>query len=224
VTVNWADASATPSDLNWIGLYVVGDPLSNYISGNYTNGTTGNYQVTMPTTLGQYEFRFLLNDVDSAHSGPVTVNNVSTQKFPRLVMLTALEGFSAIPANQPVTATILSGSSVLETQNLAPNAAKQYTVTFLASDPQFVNIRIKAAGYLSQLLSGVDTTVNSATPLSVPQLLAGDLNNDNTINSLDYSAMNANWLIPGVGGLNGDGIVNSLDFAILKNNFGKSGQ
>jgi len=69
----------------------------------------------------------------------------------------------------------------------------------------------------------VDTTVNSGSALTVPELSAGDLNNDNVINSLDYSLMNSNWLKSGVGDINGDGIVNSLDFAILKNNFNKAG-
>jgi hypothetical protein len=156
----------------------------------------------------------------------ITVDNASIAKYPRLIALASLEGILTIPANQPITATIFSSSMVLEIQNsLAPNANRQYTVTFLSSDPQLVNIRIKATGYLSQLLSNVDTTVNSASVLSVPQLRAGDLNNDNVINSLDYSIINGHWLqnFPGTD-INGDRLVNSLDFAILKNNFGKSGQ
>ena len=157
----------------------------------------------------------------------VTVNNASAPKYPRLAALTSLEGLPAIPANQPITATILSAAngSTLETQpNLLPNAGKQYTVTFQPADPQLVNIRIKAANYLSQLLANVDTTVNSAAALPVPQLPSGDLNNDNAVNVLDYSLMNQNWLKSGAGDLNGDGIVNSIDFAILKNNYGKAGQ
>ena len=158
----------------------------------------------------------------------ITVNNATATKYPRLITLTSLEGIAAIPSNTTITATVLSPSSgtTLETQsNLTPNASKQYTVTFLSSDPQLVNIRIKANGYLSQLLSNIDTTVNSASALSVPQLNAGDFNNDNTVNSLDYSLMNSNWLknYPTCD-INADGIVNSIDFAILKNNYDKSGQ
>jgi hypothetical protein len=111
----------------------------------------------------------------------------------------------------------------LETQSNLTATAGKYTVTFLSGDPQLVNIRVKANGYLSQLLTSVDTTVNSASALTVPQLTAGDLNNDNVVNSLDYSLMNSNWLKSGTGDINGDGIVNSLDFAILKNDWGKSG-
>ena len=161
----------------------------------------------------------------------ITVNNVSAQKYPRLIALSSLEGLLSIPANQQITASVISPSngSTLETEsNLSPNASKQYTVTFQSSDPQLVNIRIKAQGYLSRLLQNIDTTVNSATALSVSQLLAGDLNSDNIINTLDYSSMNSHWLQSGstiaTGDLNGDGLINSLDFAILKNNWGKGGE
>ncbi|MBI5530200.1 MAG: hypothetical protein HY918_02830, partial [Candidatus Doudnabacteria bacterium] len=45
-----------------------------------------------------------------------------------------------------------------------------------------------------------------------------------TINSLDYSSLNSNWLkTTFTGDMNGDGLVNSIDFAILKNNYNKSG-
>jgi len=154
----------------------------------------------------------------------ITVNNPTLTKYPRLLTLTSLEGLSSIPPNQPITVTILSGSTALETQtNLLPTAGK-YTVTFLSSDPQLVNIRVKANGYLSQLLTNIDTTVNSATALITPTLNAGDFNNDNVVNSLDYSLMNSHLLqIYPQADINLDNIINSLDFAILKNNWGRVG-
>ncbi|MDR3642143.1 MAG: fibronectin type III domain-containing protein [Candidatus Doudnabacteria bacterium] len=158
----------------------------------------------------------------------ITVNNAQATKYPRTITLTSLEGISAIPSNTSITATILSPSSgtTLETQtNLTADKSARYTVTFLSSDPQLVNIRIKVNGYLSQLLTNIDTTVNSSIALSVPQLQAGDFNNDNVVNSLDYSLMNNHWLqnFP-TSDINTDGLINSLDFAILKNNYNKSGQ
>jgi hypothetical protein len=158
----------------------------------------------------------------------ITVNNASAQKFPRLVKLTSLEGRATIPVGTTITATVLSPSSgtPLETQTgLAPDAQGNYTVTFLGTDPQLVSIRIKANGYLSQLLTNIDTTQNTSTALTVPQLSAGDFNNDNVINTLDFSLMNTHWLQNNPAtDINGDGLVNSLDYAVLKNNFGKSGQ
>jgi len=88
-----------------------------------------------------------------------------------------------------------------------------------------VNIRIKVPGYLSYLFTSIDTTVNSPTVLSVPQMLAADFNNDNIVNSLDYSLMNSHWLTNyPTADINADGIINSLDFAILQKNFGMVGE
>ena len=57
------------------------------------------------------------------------------------------------------------------------------------------------------------------TPASLP----GDLNNDGTVNSLDWSIMNARWGTSDAGAdLNHDGIVNSLDFSILNQNWGRT--
>ena len=149
-------------------------------------------------------------------------------KYPRIVKLSSLEGLSSIPVNTKITATILSPSSgsVLETQsNLSADASGNYTITFLSTDPQLVNIRVKAQGYLSQLLSNIDNTINSPIAISLPQLLAGDFNNDNTVNSLDYSLLNTHYNQAfTTADINQDGIVNSLDFAILKNNYNKAGQ
>ncbi len=156
----------------------------------------------------------------------ITVNNTPAQKYPRLVALTSLEAIPTLPANQALTATILSGATILETQsNLLPNVSGNYTVTFQPSNPQIVDIRITVAGYLSTKLISIDTTVNSSTALTVPLLLAGDFNTDNVVNSLDYSIINTHWLQNySAADVNRDGLVNSLDYAVLKNNYNKVGQ
>ena len=98
-------------------------------------------------------------------------------------------------------------------------------VTFQTTFPQVVSIRVAVAGYLPTLLTNIDTTINSGSVLSVPQLLGGDFNNDSVINSLDYSLMNSHWLQNfAQTDINRDGLVNTLDFAILQNNWGRVGQ
>jgi len=217
-------AGQTTSGLKTITLSIDGSVFA-------TSSTASASKALDTTTLTNASHSLTAIAVDNAGNQSttatvsITVNNVSATKFPRTISLTSLEGIASIPANQTITATVLSGSTVLETQsNLTPTAGK-YTVAFLNSDPQLVSIRIKATGYLSQLLSNIDTTVNSAVALSVPQLNAGDFNNDNTINALDYSILNShyNQNYP-TADINLDGLVNSLDFAILKNNFNKLGQ
>jgi chitodextrinase len=226
--------SATASDPTITGQVTSGLKLVTlYVDGSvFATSTSGTISVPLDTTtLTNGSHTLTASAIDNAgNNSPVstvtiTVNNTVATKYPRTLALSSLEGTSSIPSNLAITVTVLSPSSgsTLETQNnLTPTAGK-YTVTFLSSDPQIVNIRVKANGYLSQLLTSIDTTVNSASALSVPQLTAGDLNNDNVVNALDYSLMNSNWLKSGVGDINGDGIINSLDFAILKNNFNKSG-
>lgn len=77
------------------------------------------------------------------------------------------------------------------------------------------------------LMSPSVTNLNGAQPIL---LLTGDLNDDNTVNSADYSiAKNAysstptsvNWKEGA--DFNKDGIVNSLDLAFIVKNFGKIG-
>lgn len=190
-----------------------------------------------PTTTNTQSSVQLLNWLAVSASGnPISITGTGntltitqptqTTKYPRLIKLSALEGLTSIPAGVTLTATVLTTSgTTLETQsNLSPDASGNYTISFLSTDPQNVNIRIKAANYLSALLANIDTTVNSASALSVPSLSAGDFNNDNTINTLDYSVLNSHWNAnyPSAD-INRDGLINSLDFAVLKNNWNKSG-
>lgn len=156
-----------------------------------------------------------------------TVFNLSTAtRYPRKLVISSLEGLSSVPNTTAMTATVLSAATVLETQsNLLPNTSSEYTVTFLSTDPQLVDIRVLVTGYLTNKLTSIDTTVNSATDLTVPQLAAGDFNGDDTINSLDYSVLNAHYNQNfAAADINRDGLINSLDYAILKNNYGKTGQ
>mgnify|MGYP001577010764 CR=1 FL=1 len=62
---------------------------------------------------------------------------------------------------------------------------------------------------------------NSTTP--PPTTLAGDLNNDRTVNALDWSIMAARWFSAAAAAdLNKDGVVNSIDFSLMNQNWGKS--
>ncbi len=62
ISVRWT-ASGTLSSRDWIALYPVGAPDAGYTWGTYTRGAaSGTFNLTAPTTPGQYEFRYLLND------------------------------------------------------------------------------------------------------------------------------------------------------------------
>jgi hypothetical protein len=61
LTVSWT-ASGGLSAFDWIGLYRVGDPNTNFLWWRYTNGAaSGSFTLEAPTQRGQYQFRYLLN-------------------------------------------------------------------------------------------------------------------------------------------------------------------
>jgi len=76
LSVTWKTSAAGASD--WIGLFRKESPNTAYNSGwwQYTNGaSTGTFTLTAPAVLGEYEFRYLLDDGfnDTTRSGLVTV-------------------------------------------------------------------------------------------------------------------------------------------------------
>lgn len=229
VTANASDptvAGQTSSGISLLTLSVDGSI--------FATSTTGSMSKSLDTTtLTNASHTITAQAKDNAGnlstvaSVAIVVNNVSVQKFPRKIKLSGLEASTSV-GSTPVTAEVLSpaSGSVLETEsNLQPDASGNYTVSFSATDPQLVDIRVMVTGYLSSNLANVDTTVNSTSALSVPQLAAGDLNGDDVVNSLDYSLLNSHYLQNyATADINKDGLVNSLDFAVLKNNFNKTGQ
>jgi hypothetical protein len=76
LTVSWT-APKGRTGLDWIALFKVGVPNSDYDDARwqYTRGATGTYTVDAPSTPGDYEFRYLLNDdyFDAARSRPIAV-------------------------------------------------------------------------------------------------------------------------------------------------------
>jgi hypothetical protein len=56
-----------------------------------------------------------------------------------------------------------------------------------------------------------------------PQPLVGDLNQDGTVNALDWGIMNSQWFTSNPqSDINGDGLVNSIDFGLMNKNWGLS--
>jgi hypothetical protein len=69
-----------------------------------------------------------------------------------------------------------------------------------------------------------NTTGTPPTATNQPPSLPGDLNNDNIVNSLDWSLMNAVWFTSDpTADLNHDGQVNSVDFSVINDNWGRVG-
>jgi hypothetical protein len=74
LSVSWTASIGRHKD--WIGLFRVGDSNEAHGWSQYTGGaTSGTETLSAPTEVGQYEFRYLLNDGlnDAARSSLVTV-------------------------------------------------------------------------------------------------------------------------------------------------------
>ena len=68
------------SSLDWIGLYRVGAPNTDYLDGGYTTGlSSGVLNGNAPSQTGQYEFRYLLND---GYTSVATSNTINVQAAP----------------------------------------------------------------------------------------------------------------------------------------------
>jgi hypothetical protein len=84
-----------------------------------------------------------------------------------------------------------------------------------------VSMRIFVNGFLARAINNLNL---SSTTITFPPLLAGDLDGNNVVNSLDYSVMNTKWYTnDSLSDLNKDGLVNTLDFSLLNKNWMRSG-
>ena len=102
VTVSWCITRAT-SSTDWIGLYAVDAPNTNYLSWFYTGGApTGSRDVPMNVGPGVYKFRYCVqNGYDCAvESDPVTVVP-PPPPTPPMVALTA--GPTPVHRGEPIT-------------------------------------------------------------------------------------------------------------------------
>jgi hypothetical protein len=116
----------------------------------------------------------------------------------------------------------VSGS--LEVLNSSKAMIRTYPFTTSSSGTVNLNLdntsgqlffKVKAAPFLTRLLSG-----DLSTPLTFSQLRTGDINQDNIVNSIDFSTLNQNWFTSSPSpDLNVDGIVNSLDFSLMNRNW-----
>ena len=117
---------------------------------------------------------------------------------------------------------------VLQTPTSRPNIADN-TNTF-GTDPLYLMSRAASSLFNSGTLDDVRLYNHALTPEQIQALFSGggtksaDLNGDGTVNSLDWSIMNAAWLSANASAdLNSDGVVNSFDWSIMNSKWGTSG-
>jgi hypothetical protein len=147
--------------------------------------------------------------------------SVSAGSFQRTIQLD-LEGRSTGAISGTVDALNSSTKALLKSYAFTSNTLGAATITFDIA-PQTVYLKIKATPFLTRLLSSID--LNSSATYAFPQLLIGDINQDNIINSVDYSVLNGNWFTSNSGSdLNQDGLVNSIDYSFMNKHWLISGE
>lgn len=79
----------------------------------------------------------------------------------------------------------------------------------------------KTDGYLS---IKKNSCYSNEDKVEIGELVVGDFNSDDMINSLDFSILNQSWGKPNSKvDINNDGTVNSIDFSFINQNWGKKG-
>ncbi|MBX4204695.1 MAG: dockerin type I repeat-containing protein [Candidatus Doudnabacteria bacterium] len=139
----------------------------------------------------------------------------SPTSYERTVSVSSLEGL----ANKTLTGVI----TVLDASK---NLVKSYPITTNSSGSSIVTFDIPAqTGYLQIkaapfLAKNISVDLNSNVTYSFPALTTGDINQDNIINSVDFSTLNSKWFTNNsASDLNTDGIVNGIDFSLLNKNW-----
>jgi hypothetical protein len=140
----------------------------------------------------------------------------------------ALQGRSAgtTAMIMPLTVERITGGVVQSTHMPTTDVQGAFSVATLPTGA--ARLRVKAAGYLASAQEVM--LVGGANALSFGTLRAGDVNNDNRVTLLDFSALagsfNRSGGQPGWNAnadLNGDGVVSLVDFSLLASNFNQVG-
>lgn len=88
--------------------------------------------------------------------------------------------------------------------------------------PGNYDVRIASDRFITRKLA--NTYIGGGAVISAPSLLAGDLNSDGVVNSLDWSVMDTQWSrMFSSADINKDGKVNTLDWGYIRKNWLQTG-
>jgi len=120
-------------------------------------------------------------------------------------------------------ATGTTTNPVFSKTDITTNATGKSTFTITSLPSGNYDFKIKVNAYLTRTLANQPFT--NPLNLNYTDLRAGDLNNDNIVNTIDYAQLNAKWgQSDPTADINQDGIVNSIDFALMNSNWFAQGQ
>ena len=151
-----------------------------------SGGPTGNpTTIPIPTVTGTaLNFTLLLHGIGSAGDNPNPEGNSLSNKNPlhpqRDLSVTVFDtnNQSVATSTMPVTFDSTSGTFIGAVGLPATLPSGNYSV------------KIQTKGYLRRLVPGIQQIVSGqATDVPAVQMIAGDTNNDNVLNVLDYNAL-----------------------------------
>lgn len=181
-----------------------------------TDGLTYFFSVTAYDTSGN----------ESCFSGEVSkaITATAPTVITNLKFTPKLEGVTNTAGINFTIAIFNVGTAILVTQfSASPDATGQLTLPVTpAINSGSYDLRISSPTYLKKKMLNVSFASNAVIVL--PILPAGDFNNDNVVNSLDWSLMSPQWFQPDpIADINKDGIVNTIDFSLLNKNWARVG-
>jgi len=129
----------------------------------------------------------------------------------------------------PLTLTLTEGVNIYTYSGLTSDAGGNFTVNLSALPTGTYTWRVKGPKFLSTSNTFVFTHAVS-TPVEMGVQPAGDANNDNLVDIIDFGILYATFgqTCGDLGyddraDFNGDCVVDSTDFTLLRNNFGRIG-
>ena len=196
-------------------------------------GTTASTAYLDTALSANTAYSYRVSAVDNA--GNVSSQSSAVSATTPIFSLSVQRRIVLVPEGAPSSGRDVSGTvEFLDPSNLGnklyqasitTDTLGRHTVDVPAGLLPTVAMRAVVSGYLSKIQSGVDLRNTTVLDVSFPTLPAGDFNDDQLINSLDFSYMNGKWSTSdALADLNRDSSVNSLDFAFLSNNWLQSGE
>ncbi|TSC70578.1 MAG: hypothetical protein CEO12_299 [Parcubacteria group bacterium Gr01-1014_46] len=150
----------------------------------------------------------------SLSSSPSTVKVMQAKSVTNTVTATLVSGTSG------AVSFSASGLPTDATASFSPTSCSPTCTTTLTID----SLSSTPVGNSTITVTGTAGTVTRTSTFTLDMNYRGDINNDGTVNSIDWSLMNFKWNTSDVStDLNSDGNVNSVDFSLLNANWFKSG-
>jgi hypothetical protein len=224
----WHHVAATFKKGQFIRVYIDGVQAAETttFSGDTANGSSPLYFARRGD--GQY-FKGTLDEI-RLYNRALTASEVQAlagMTPPALQGQVAFQGVTSIPTGITVTVNLDNGSGGV---NYTPtlDASGRFTITGLAAGTY--SIWVKHSNHLANRADGVAISPGPATQVNLGTLRAGDVNNDNAVTGIDFSALSASYG-KGIGDagydaradFNFDGAVTGADFSALTSNYLQTG-